>query len=494
MSDAKDSRPSSGRKSFGSQPEASPKAKGSQPPKQKRDVKAQPKPNRHLQASKKYDRNPTPHALPLKNIEDRKLKGTLKKTFKRFEDASIKAAQSELLLPEEAGYLEAEGMERTFKFTQDEISKHVDINTSAKMFDLQLPDFGPYAMDYTRNGRHILIGGRKGHVATFDWKTGRLGCELHLKETVRDVKWLHNETMFAVAQKKYTYIYDNTGLEIHCLRKHIDVNKLDFLPYHFLLVSVGTPGWILYQDTSTGKLVAEWRTKLGPCNALAQNPYNGIMTLGHSNGTVTMWSPTMSEPLVKMLCHKGPVQAIAVDRGGYYMATSGLDGQMKIWDIRTYKCLNEYFTATPASTLSISQKGLLAVGYGPNIQVWKDAFITKQKAPYMTHLMPGSVVQDLNFCPYEDVLGIGHSRGISSIVIPGSGEPNFDTFEANPYQTKKQRQESEVHSLLDKLQPETIALNPNLSAPSIAPPKRSLWRSNDLSTRPTIPRRSSSPN
>ena len=53
-----------------------------------------------------------------------------------------------------------------------------------------------------------------------------------------------------------------------------------------------------------------------------------------------------------------------------YMATSGLDGQMKIWDVRTYKQLQAYYTPTPASCLAISQRGLLAVGHGPNIQVW----------------------------------------------------------------------------------------------------------------------------
>lgn len=51
------------------------------------------------------------------------------------------------------------------------------------------------------------------------------------------------------------------------------------------------------------------------------------------------------------------------------MATSGLDGQMKIWDVRTYKQLQAYYTPTPASCLAISQQGLLAVGHGPHVQV-----------------------------------------------------------------------------------------------------------------------------
>lgn len=42
------------------------------------------------------------------------------------------------------------------------------MNTAREMFDLSLPDLGPYAIDYTRNGRFLLLGGRKGHLALMD--------------------------------------------------------------------------------------------------------------------------------------------------------------------------------------------------------------------------------------------------------------------------------------------------------------------------------------
>lgn len=124
---------------------------------------------------------------------------------------------------------------------QDEITQSAGAETAQKRFDLALTEAGPYVFDYSRNGRELLLGGRKGHVATMDWREGTLGCEINLGENVRDVKWLHNNQYFAVAQKKYAYIYDRNGVELHCLRKLMDVSHMEFLPYHFLLATMVSP-------------------------------------------------------------------------------------------------------------------------------------------------------------------------------------------------------------------------------------------------------------
>lgn len=126
-----------------------------------------------------------------------------------------------------------------------------------------MEDYGPYAFDVTRNGRHLLLGGKKGHLSLLEWKRKELVCEFQAKQLVRDVKFLHNEQMYAVAQKKHLFIYDANGIELHCLRDHLEPKYLEFLPYHYLLVSASKLGFIQYLDVSMGKTVAEIKTKRG---------------------------------------------------------------------------------------------------------------------------------------------------------------------------------------------------------------------------------------
>lgn len=413
--------------------------------------------------TEKYSRGYNKEQRRAHYSKDKKLNAGLKKLDQQHKEAMRSAAGTELLLQEEVGFLEADGpMEKTFKFKQDEITEVLDESTVNKKFELKLPQLGPYTVDYTRNGRDLLIGGKKGHIASFDWRKGTLDCELHLNETVHAVKYLHNDQYFAVAQKKYTFIYDKQGTELHRLKQHIDSTLLDFLPYHFLLATAGNTGFLKFHDVSTGDLVSEFRTKLGPTQAMKQNPWNAVMHLGHGNGTVSLWAPNMASPLAKMLSCRGPVRDVAIDREGKYMAVSGADKTLKIWDLRKFKELDHYFTPTPASSLDISDTGLLSIGWGPHVTVWKDVFKSKQSDPYMTHLIPGSKTEKVKFVPFEDILGVGHQNGFSSLIIPGSGEANFDALELNPYETAKQRQELEVRSLINKLSPDTISLDPNV--------------------------------
>jgi U3 small nucleolar RNA-associated protein 7 len=137
---------------------------------------------RAKEAQKVYGRG---RKIATKGIRDKKLRGNLKALEDKYKDASLKAKDAEILLENESGYLEPEGeLERTYKVRQDELRQEVAIETAKSGFDLKLEGLGPYVASYTRNGRGLLLAGRKGHVSTMDWRAGKLGCELQLNETV----------------------------------------------------------------------------------------------------------------------------------------------------------------------------------------------------------------------------------------------------------------------------------------------------------------------
>lgn len=63
-------------------------------------------------------------------------------------------------------------------------------------------------------------------------------------------------------------------------------------------------------------MVAQYNSKLGRLNMMAQNPYNALLCVGDSKGVVSMWAPNTREPLAKMLCHKSTLSALHVDPRG----------------------------------------------------------------------------------------------------------------------------------------------------------------------------------
>lgn len=198
-------------------------------------------------SARKYSRG---SGNTLDRVVDKKLRSKILREEDATKRATKLAARSELLLENEAGHLEAEGMERTYRFKQSDIAAAVDVGVARKSFELTLDTYGPYAVDYSRNGRYMLLAGAKGHLAIVDWESLRVSAEFHVAETVHDACFLHTSMMFAVAQKQFAYIYDHTGMQIHCLRNHVQPLALSYLPYHFLLASVGNAGFLKYQVRS----------------------------------------------------------------------------------------------------------------------------------------------------------------------------------------------------------------------------------------------------
>lgn len=195
---------------------------------------------------------------------------------------------------------------------------------------------------------------------------------------------------------------------------------------------------------------------------MAQNPLTAIIHLGHSNGTVSLWTPNLSTPALSLLAHRGPLTSISVNvaSSGREMATSGLDGSIKIWDCRNLGKgpLKEWISRKPANDLKYSQRGFLGVSWGNHVSIYENQTFTSnsgskssQPGPYLSNGFPKSSPMNLAWCPFEDILGVANGNGFSSLIVPGAGEPRFDSLELDPFENKKARREREVRGLLDKV-------------------------------------------
>jgi len=112
--------------------------------------------------------------------KDRKVIAALKETRVLREEAKTRLIEADQLFnTEDHGFIETETeRERTLKVTQADLKKALAVQNVHDIFNLKLTDFGPYSgLAVSRNGQHVLLGGRKGHLAMLEWKNKNLVME-----------------------------------------------------------------------------------------------------------------------------------------------------------------------------------------------------------------------------------------------------------------------------------------------------------------------------
>ncbi len=102
-----------------------------------------------------------------KNVKHKGLRKTLEETKDRNINAATLTAATEVLLPSTAGFIEVESGEKVFKLKQKEILSNVDLNTAKNSIDLQLTKFGPYNVDYSKNGRYAICHANSNRLIIF---------------------------------------------------------------------------------------------------------------------------------------------------------------------------------------------------------------------------------------------------------------------------------------------------------------------------------------
>lgn len=186
---------------------------------------------------------------------------------------------------------------------------------------------------------------------------------------------------------------------------------------------------------------------------MRRNPFNFTVGVSSPKGVVDFYSPNSSESLLKVLAHNSRVNSIDFSTCGNYMLSAGSDRQCKVFDIRhTFKELFAYCTPKAASRVCLAQTGVAAVASGSQVFFWKDVHCEKQRAPCFKHEdLSRSPVTDMAFVPFEDFMGVASSDRFESILVPGTGARDYDTFETNLNPEVRQNREIAVRKLIEKV-------------------------------------------
>lgn len=109
-------------------------------------------------------------------VKYKALRLTLQAEQERVTKAAEQTAAVEILLPGQKGYIakvapESEETEYVappvYSLKQSDMKRLVDLNTAKNQFDLQLHNFGPYFVNYSRNGRYEICLSPLVHVSCF---------------------------------------------------------------------------------------------------------------------------------------------------------------------------------------------------------------------------------------------------------------------------------------------------------------------------------------
>jgi U3 small nucleolar RNA-associated protein 7 len=121
--------------------------------KAKKGKKAEFKPHIDGETFRKFARGNVEIDTKVKNTA---LRSKLEHTKSLIEEAALTTAATDVLLPSSPGGIELDDERmKVFKLQQREIVHNVDLNTAKNAFGFQLQNFGPYQVNFTRNGRLV---------------------------------------------------------------------------------------------------------------------------------------------------------------------------------------------------------------------------------------------------------------------------------------------------------------------------------------------------
>ena len=220
-----------------------------------------------------------------------------------------------------------------------------DINTGERLEQVSF-DAGLGGVDYTPDGKKLILSLSDGRVPLFDTATHRITRVLEGHTGTVHVARFSTDGQLAIssASDKTAIIWDVArGIPKLTLKGHKEeVSIVQFSPDGSKILTCG-PGAVLLWDAETGQVLHElvghthdriWYT--------AYSPKGDVIASGSEDRETIIWNAENGEIVKRLKQFNNAVFAIAFNKDGSYMAVTEWGNRTTLWDTSTWTTVCEF--------------------------------------------------------------------------------------------------------------------------------------------------------
>ncbi len=124
-------------------------------------------------------------------------------------------------------------------------------------------------------------------------------------------------------------------LELDWGRTHL--NRLLFSPDGQRLAGFNWPNRVRVWETTTGRVLSEWRSPDGKIQAMAFSPDGQLLATGGDDNRISLWNTGSGARVTVLRGHKAEIKALAFTPDGRTLASSSTDLTVKLWHTPTWR-------------------------------------------------------------------------------------------------------------------------------------------------------------
>ena len=137
------------------------------------------------------------------------------------------------------------------------------------------------------------------------------------------------------------------------------------------VVTSSSDGSLRAWSVKTGRQVRAMSETIGYIREYAFSP-DGRRLIAPTSGGITVWNLDTWEEERTLEGHTGSTTALAVDPFSRYLASSGADGLLKVWDLKSGRVIKKFETGTSSLRIAWGNRGreIVAPGSDGTIRIY----------------------------------------------------------------------------------------------------------------------------